>query len=189
MRRLVLAAAMWCGAATCAQTAGLYPALISDTDITGLDLSYFLGPPDDNFYGLGAQHVTYDFGAPVVIDGAGPDLNVYEVDYGAVEFGAVDVLVSVDGAAFFNINPTWGAAVDLLEDDAHGDASFRRSFDLALSGLPAVRYVRIQGTGNGAAGGTNAFDLDAIGIVNFVPSPGTGALIGCASFVALRRRR
>lgn len=189
MRRIVLAAAMWCGAATCAQTAGLYPALISETDITGLDLSYFLGPPDDYYYGLGAQHVTFDFGAPVVINGAGPDLNVYEVDNGAVEFDAVDVLVSADGVTFFNIDSTWGAAVDLLEDDAHGNSGFRRSFDLGVSGLSAVRYVKIQGTGNGAAGGNNDFDLDAIGIVNFVPSPGTGALIGCASFVALRRRR
>ncbi len=169
---------------------GLYPTVISDSDApTSLDFSRWLGPPDDLHTGLGENYITYDFLDFRIIDGAGPDLNVYEVDGGVVEFGEVDVLVSANGVDFFSINSTIGDAVDLIGDEAHGDARFRKSFDLGPSGLTEVRYVKLQGTGGGAAGGDNDFDPDAIGAINFVPTPGVLVVGGLGLVAGARRRR
>lgn len=172
-----------------AQVPGIYGSVISDTNITAVPMSTFLGAPDDDYAGLGNQYLTYDFAANLIIDGPGPDINVYEVDFGAVEFNLADILVSMDGINFFNIESTSGPAVDLIGDDAHGNASFRRSFDLGPSGLTTVRYLKIQGTGGGAAGGSNDFDLDAVAAVNFIPTPGALALMGMGGLAMARRRR
>jgi uncharacterized protein (TIGR03382 family) len=172
-----------------AEVPGVFGSVIADTNITAVPMATFLGAPDDDYAGLGNQYLTYDFAANLIIDGPGPDINIYEVDNGIIEFNLVDVLVSMDGIAFFSISSTIGDAIDLIGDDAHGSASFRRSFDLGPSGLTTVRYLKIQGTGNGAAGGQNDFDLDAVAAINFIPSPGALALMGMGGLVMTRRRR
>jgi hypothetical protein len=163
-----------------------------------------LGAPDDLFIGMGAGFVTYDFGPYRLVDGAGQDLNVYEYDDGLVEFDSIDVLVSADGLNFWNIEASSAAAIDLVGDEAHGDAAFRRSFDLAsaVTGLGAsqFRYLRIDGTSTGLIGGNNAFDLDSVAAINYIdtrpsgaiPEPSTWAIMilgfGAAG-AAIRRRR
>lgn len=164
----------------------------------------FLFAPNDRFTGLGGGFVTYDFGPFRLVDGVGQDLNVYEYDDGAVEFGSIDVLISADNLTFFNIEASALPAVDLVGDDAHGNASFRRSYDLGAAvtglGVSQFRYLRIDGTTSGAIGGNTGFDLDAVAAINYVdtrpvggvPEPAAWALMilgfGMAGG-AVRRRR
>lgn len=174
---------------------------VSDPTATEAEIARFLGRPDDLHSGLGEHWVTYDLGAYRLVDGAGQDFNVYEVDGGGVEFNSIDVLVSADGINFFNVESTFQAAIDLAGDELHGNASFRRSYDLggAVTALSATqfRYLRIDGTAAGAIGGDNDFDLEAVGIANFiqrapvVPEPATWAMMisgfGLAGAAARRR--
>lgn len=151
------------------QAASGFGTALSDNG-TGLPADAFLGPPDGNFAGLGAQSLTYDFGAWVVANRPGaPDLNVYEVNFGGPEFEFIDVLASADGISFISLKGSEGAIQALAGDEAHGGGVFGRSYD--LGGLPWARYVRLVGTGNGEAGGTNYFDLDALGAHELAPSP------------------
>jgi hypothetical protein len=181
----------------------LFPSMLSG-NTTGFADSLFTGAPDGssanngvNWVGIGGQTVTFDFGLDRVDDGAGQDFNVYEVNYGSPEFGLITVAVSIDGSTFFDISASAGAWIDLDGDEAHGVAGFARSYDLDGSGLAQARFVRIDGNGTGAAGGTNAFDLDAIGAANFtlalpsVPLPAALPLLagGLAGLAFLRRRR
>ena len=175
----------------------------SDTTATTAELQSFLGAPDDDYTGLGGATITYDLGDYRVVNGAGFDLNVYEVDGGNVEFGAVNVLISADGTTFYNINTDFGAAVNLAGDELHGNAAFRRGYDLANAaaalGTDSFRYLRLQGLGSGPITGSSAFDPDAVGFVNFtaptvpgIPEPATWAmLIGGIGVTggALRRRK
>jgi hypothetical protein len=149
----------------------------SDTTVTANELASFLGAPDDVYTGIGRQWVTYDLGAFRIIDGVGNDFNVYEHDGGAaangvVEFNSVDILVSADNINFFNVEASFGPAIDLIGDNTHGIANFRRSYDVgaAVTALAAsqFRYLRIAGTGSGLIDGFNGFDLDAVGLVNFI---------------------
>lgn len=189
-------------AAAHAASVGYYPTALS-VNTTGASDSRFTGAPDDQFYGLGGQVVTYDFGTTSIVDGTGADFNVYEVDWGTLEFDQVQISVSNDGVTFFNVSSTYYPAVDLVGDDAHGDANFRRAYDLAdiaalaSNGISSIRYVRFDGTGTGAAGETTGFDLDAIGAVNFqsppaaVPTPAaaTAGMVLLGAFGLLRSRR
>ena len=178
----------------------------SDGTVTAVELASFAGAPDDEYTGVGEHFVTYDLGVFRLIDGAGQDFNVYEVDTGIVEFGSIDVLVSADNLNYFNVESSFAAALDLgASDDAHGNASFRRSFDVGAAvialGVSQFRYIRIDGTGGGAIGGANDFDLDAIGVRNFidttpnvgaVPEPATWAMMimgfGAAGSMIRRRK-
>ncbi|MBP7147915.1 MAG: hypothetical protein KBD01_10250 [Acidobacteria bacterium] len=139
--------------------------VLASNSTTGPDAN-FTGPPDDVYYGLGGQQVTYHFDCGFVADGAGPDFNVYEVDSGAAEFTTINVFVSVNGVDFVSVYPSMGARVDIDGDEAHGNASFARGFDLAGTGYPAVRYIRIDGNGTGGSGPSTGFDLDAIGVIH-----------------------
>lgn len=178
-------------AAASAMTVGLFPTTLSG-NTTGYADSLFTGPPDDDFIGIGGQVVTYDFGADRVIDAAGQDFNVYEVDWGGPEFGSMTVSVSIDGTTFINVDASIKPVVRIYDDSKHGNDDFAKSYDLSGSGLSEVRYIRIDGDGSGAAGGTNAFDLDAIGAINYrvatpVPIPGAffllaGGLLGIGVF-------
>ncbi|HRX84893.1 MAG TPA: hypothetical protein P5572_07740 [Phycisphaerae bacterium] len=132
----------------------------------GVDAGMVLGPPDDVYVGLGADFVTYALCCRGVIDAAGPDITVYELDVGGIEFPLMDVLVSANGFDFYSIKASETSPVAIPGDEGHNNASFAKSYDLAASGLQGARFVRIQGTGTGAAGGPNGFDLDAIGIIN-----------------------
>jgi hypothetical protein len=145
-------------------TRAFYPSRLA-TGAAGVPDGAFTGPPDEAFAGLGADGVVYDFGADVVQNEPGPDFNVYEVDYGASEFAAMDVLVSLDGIHFVSVKTTEGPLVPIPGDAAHGNPDYSRSYDLAAARLPYVRYIKVQGTGTGVAGGTNGFDLDAVGSI------------------------
>ena len=174
--------------------------------LTATEAASFLGAPDDLFTGLGAGFVTYDFGVYRLVDGVGQDLNVYEVDGGSVEFHLMDVLVSADGVTFWNVEASVLPAIDLVGDEAHGNLSFRKSYDLAAAvtglGVSQFRYLRIDGTAGGAIGGTNDFDLDSVAAINYidttpvgpgVPEPATWAMMilgfGMAGGAMRRRRR
>lgn len=208
---MAAALALW-AAPTLAEVAGYYPTL-GDTVITsngtptGAQIATWYGAPDDVYTGIGSRTVTYDFGGMRIFNGAGQDLNVYEVDTGSPEFSILQVLVSANGSDFFNISPSIAAAVDLVGDNVHSNASFRRSYDVgaavAALGASEFRYLRLTGTAGGNIGGSNGFDLEAVGLVNFreaiappppggVPEPATWAML-IAGFglvgAAARRRR
>ena len=148
------------GASGCPFTFTLF-----ENTTTGDD-SRFIGPPDDTFYGLGGQIVTYEFDCGLIIDGPGPDITVYEIDGGTAEFNYMTVWVSQDGVTFHNIDSARFNAINIPGDETHGNNSFARSYDLYPSGLNWVRYVRIDGDGTGGSGSSTGFDLDAIGAVN-----------------------
>ena len=145
---------------------GYVTALFENT--TGAADSTFVGAPDGTFFGLGGQIVTYDLTAPpFIVDGPGSDFNVYEVASGGNEFSSIVVSVSENGVDFFSVEATESAWVPIDGDEAAGNpAGFTRSYDIGGVGLATVNYIRIDGNGDGAAGTSTGFDLDAIGIIN-----------------------
>lgn len=143
----------------------LFPSALS-ANPGGVAESTVLGAPDDVHVGLGADYVTYVIISAGMADVAGADITVYEADAGGQEFSLMDILVSSNGVEFVSIKASEQAAVPVPGDAAHGDPAFARSYELAGAGLPRVHFIRIQGTGNGAAGASNGFDLDAIGFTH-----------------------
>ncbi len=181
------------GVGTANAIPAVFPTQLSENNTVATDAD-FLGAPDDTFFGLGGQNVTYDFGSVRIVNGAGNDFNIYEVDFGNVEFNLITVEVSLDGFAFVDVTASAGAPLDLDGDDDHGSASFRFSYD--LGSLTEARFVRIDGAGTGNSGGAVGFDLDAIGAGNFrnaaIPVPSmlpaaAVAMIGLG-FIARRRK-
>ena len=191
MRRLIPATAallLSVGLASHAVADSFFPDRLSATPPTVVNPDVVLFAPDDQSIGLGSGRFIYSLRTLVMIDGDGPDMTIYEADFGAVEFGLVDVLVSMDGLSYVSISGTMSTGVRITGDASHGSANHRKSFDLAGSGLSEVRYIKLQGLADGAPSGTNGFDLDAIGIINGrVPAPGT--LLALSGLAALRRRR
>lgn len=184
-------------AASTASAATVFPSALSG-NTTGTADAAFLGAPDGNsgnvgtnWVGIGGQTVTYDFGPTGFGNGAGGDVNVYEVNYGSIEFTLMTVAVSLDGLTFTDITASRAAAVDIVGDEAHGAPSFAASYDLGA--LTMARYLRIDGNGNGAAGGTNAFDLDAVAALHVAPVPLPAGLPllagGFALLAGLKRRK
>lgn len=182
----------------------LYGFQLGDTSeaLSAGELASFIGAPDDNYTGLGAGFITYDLGDYRLIDGAGQDFNVYEVDNGIVEFNLVDILVSANNIDFYNVEGSALAALSLAGDGAHGNASFRKSYDVGAAmialGVSQFRYIRLSGTGSGAISGNNGFDPDAIGVANYVnlagavPEPATWSMMIAGFGMAggfLRRRK
>lgn len=194
---LAMAAPLSLTAAAGAEPVGLFPTVLCE-NTTGVHYIAFVFAPDVIYAGLGGQVVTYDFGDFRIVDGAGGDFNVYEASFNVPEFNTLSVFVSEDGTTFVDVTATQAAAVNILGDEAHSLADYRQSYDIASSGLTSVRYVRLDGVGNGAGGGTNDFDLDAIGAVNYaevnaVPLPGAvwgglALLGGLGAGNRLRRR-
>lgn len=169
---------------------GYYPGSVFQTPEANPSQSVIVGAPDDRYIGLGAQFVTYNLGGIRLIDGPGPDINVYEADFGAVEFNLMDILVSMTGTDWFSLYPTIAPGVDLVGDQRHNSATHFRSFDLAGSGLTEARFIRIKGLGTGPSSGTNGFDLDAVGLINWiVPAPGATIALSAFALFTNRRRR
>jgi hypothetical protein len=156
-----------------------YPTALSGNS-TGVNSATFLGAPDDLYAGIGNGSVTYQFDCALIVDGPGPDFNVYEVDFGTAEFLLVDALVSANGVDFVRVTPTAGPVVDIAGDEAHSNPAFARSYDLNVSGLTTVRFLRLVGLAAGAPGGNSGFDLDAVGIINGgADCNGNGRLDSC----------
>ena len=167
---------------------------------TGLSDSIFIGAPDDIYVGIGGQIVEFDFGLDRIIDGAGGDLNVYEVDFGSPEFGSVSVSASLDGLTYYDLTSTAAPLVPVEGDETHSNAAFARSYD--LDGLLSeARYIRLDGLGSSFPSGCcNLFDLDAIGGVNYtiggdrpevIPLPASLPLLlgGILGLGIVRRKR
>jgi hypothetical protein len=174
-----------------AQAQGSFPTVLIENSV-GTNDSVFLGAPDDVYLGLGREQVTYDFGDWLIVNRDNAvDLNVYEVDFGSPEFSSMTVLVSQDGLTFTSLKASEAALVRIPGDNTwHTNASFGRSYD--LGGLEWARYVRIDGLSNTNPGGSNGFDLDAIGaheVMAAVPEPGTWALMLAGVGGLLMRRR
>ena len=152
-----------------------FPALLSE-NTTGHEDANYTGPPDDVWASIGENMVEYDFGNTRVVDGEGPDLNVYEIASGRPDFATIDVMVSVDGAAFVSISDTVGAGAGVPGDGArehiYNEGPFTQAYDLAGSGLEYVRFVRIQGLPDPHGGDGIGFELDAVGAIHFGPAEG-----------------
>ncbi|MDH3626604.1 MAG: hypothetical protein OES25_02980 [Acidobacteriota bacterium] len=157
-----------------------FPSVLRDNGTTTLD-SDFLGPPDDTFFGIGGQVVTWELTCGVVVDGPGPDITLYEVSESSVEFTKVDLLASFDGIVFVSLKATETVPVEIPGDEIHGDRRFSRSYDLAGSGLVGARFVQVDGTGTSASSATAGFDLDAVGFVNIASGDcdNSGTLDAC----------
>lgn len=145
---------------------GPFPGHISRNESNGLD-RIFLGPPDDITFGVANGLVVFDFGARRVLDGPGPDFNVYEADTADIEFQKIRVSVSADGAEFLSVTESEAPMVRLPGDEAHDSDDFGRSYDLAVTGLSRVRFIRVEGLpATGAPYQSLGFDLDAIGAIH-----------------------
>ena len=149
-------------------TAGPFPGKIARNETAGQDRVY-LGPPDDISFGMANGFVDFDFGDRRVIDGPGPDFNVYERDGGPLEFFRISVSVSDDGATFVDVKDTEAAMVRVPGDGEHGSDEYARSYDLVGSGLSSVRFIRVEGApAPDPPEQTYGFDLDAIAAIHFV---------------------
>jgi hypothetical protein len=148
----------------------VFPTMLSE-NTTGFRDSLFIGKPDGTrsnattkWIGIGNASVTYDFGKLVILNEDGPDFIVYEVNFGAVEFGSATFSVSADGVHFYDVSHTAAAAIHVPGDEAHHQPAYARAYD--LEALTFARYVRIEGVdsvgGPGGPHGYNGFDLDAM---------------------------
>ena len=161
-----------------------FPRLLLDNGTTAADAT-FLGPPDGIYFGLGGQVVTFEFDCGFIADGPGSDFTLYEVSVGAPEFNLLDdVQVSADGVTFVSVRHTEAPAVRIAGDEQHTNITFARSYDIYDTGLNAVRFVRIDGSGTGASGSATGFDLDALGAIHRVgvDCDGSGVPDSCESF-------
>jgi len=141
-----------------------FPTALLENTTTAAD-SVFLGPPDNTYFGLGGQIVTWRL-CGLLFDGPGPDLTIYEYAPGGPEFSTLDVLVSDDGVTFFSVKSSESNVVRIPGDGIHNDDNDARSYDLGPSGLSTVRFVRADGNGTGASGTSTGFDLDAMGVIH-----------------------
>jgi hypothetical protein len=141
---------------------------------SGQDEDLVLGPPDDQWHELaGGSVVEYDWGDARVIDGDGPDFNVYEFQTGKVEFELIRVQVSRDGTSYEDVRAV--SRPDLRIDgdgERGGSGAFIRSYDLSGTGLSNIRYVKITALDDGYRNDGIGFELDAIGAIHLTVAQG-----------------
>ena len=147
--------------------------------VTTANQANWFGAPNDMWFGIGAQTVTFDLGSYRLLNGTGSDLVIYEADRDAVEFNNFTLWVSANGTNFHNISSSITTnPVRITGDDAHSNVNFRRGYDVgsAVTALSATefRFIRLIGSWANQPnfGPSNGFDLDAIGLVNYsAPAP------------------
>lgn len=111
-----------------------------------------------NFFALGKDgYITLTF-STAVVDEPGTDLTFYEATNGRVSYPQESAAVSVsfDGVTYFPIGSVTS------EPGVGGDGVV--DLDIAASGLPSIKYVRLTDTTNFALHDNNAdgYDLDAV---------------------------
>jgi hypothetical protein len=159
-----------------------------------------LGPPGDSSPTTGSVSVvslgrggsiTVEFTDNVIVDGAGPDLIVFEngffrgsvptspdqdysvaADLARVQGDTISKALALDLVGLSGITPTftgnWSVADDPFSWDSAGTGGVSGAggdaFDLADLGLAEARFVRIidSGAPTGLAGPSEGFDLDAV---------------------------
>lgn len=143
-----------------------FPAIMVNNQ-TGVPDSQWLGAPNDVYAGIGARGVRFDLGGGRIVNRPGPDLSVYEVDFGGPEFSFLDVLVSEDGVYYQSLKGSENVLTRVPGDGTHGNDLFGRSYDLNGSGVRAARYILLDGLGAGDAGAQNGFDLDGVAVIQY----------------------
>ncbi|MCS7092648.1 MAG: CalY family protein [Patescibacteria group bacterium] len=111
-----------------------------------------------NFFSLGkGGYITLTFSSPIVNE-PGSDLTFYEATNGRATYPEekADVYVSFDGASYFFIGTVTS------EPGPGGDGIM--DLDIAPSGLPSIKYVRLIDTTNFTPHANNAdgYDIDAV---------------------------
>lgn len=132
--------------------------------------------------------ITLQFSMGEVIDGAGPDLRLYDTHFFLDGF---NLDTSTDGSSFtraFSFSGDLGIFNCSLESPCIAD------IDLSAAGLASLNYLRITAAGNSAQGFPEAYTLDAVEALNFrstaLPEPGTLSLLGlAAAALGIVRRR
>ena len=198
MRCLVLAGLL-VSAAPAAAVSGYFPTaetttILSSQPLTASQQAAYLGAPDRNWLGIGAQFITYDLGNVRVVNGTGMDFVVYEEPSGIVEFNLVQVSVSADNVNFWELSPITNP-IRIDGDEAHINVNFRRGYDVDAAvtnlGVDQFRFIKLQGTSGTQSFGPNlGFDPDALGLINFVdltppPPPISGVVPEPSSWALL----
>lgn len=123
--------------------------------------------------------ITMHFSTGEVIDGAGPDLRLYDT------FSFLDgfnLEISADGRSFVD---TFFFAGDLLNFSCSPTSPCITDVDISGTGTTAFSYLRITAAGNSAQGFPEAYTLDAVEALNYhassLPEPGTLALFSLAT--------
>ena len=131
--------------------------------------------------------ITMRFSTGEVIDGAGPDLRLYDT------FSFLDgfnLEISADGHTFADAFFFGG---DLLNFSCSPTSPCIADVDIAGAGTTAFSYLRITTAGNSAQGFPEAYTLDAVEALNYrassLPEPGTLALfsLAAAALAVIRR--
>lgn len=167
------------GTYTGASGEGIFDALaITSLDGAILGLGGAVGTPGT---------ITLRFTQGEVIDGAGPDLRLYDTFSFADGFSLDG---SLDGSAFSHI---FTFAGDLGKFDCSLSSPCMTDVDLSGSGLNALSYMRITTAGSSGQGFPGGYTLDAVEALHFsaspVPEPGTFALFGTGLGVLAAARR
>jgi hypothetical protein len=115
--------------------------------------------------------VEYDWGDAQVIDGVGPDFNVYEFHSGKVEFDLIKVQVSQDGTFYADVQAVNLPDLRIPGDGERNGGSFIRSYDLSGTGLSTVRFIKVTALDDGYSRDGIGFELDAIGAIHLTRIP------------------
>ncbi|MCU0962847.1 MAG: FG-GAP-like repeat-containing protein [Pirellulaceae bacterium] len=144
------------------------PLFPTDVESNLANRTPFYGPPDNHNYDLRDDYwVVFDLGDYRVFDQPGGDFNVYEAASSDIEFGDEAVDVSEDGVTWFDVTNPRRAALTIPGDEAHGNPAYARSYDISMTGVDSVRYIRVRGIDDDYDSfwgtGNRGFDFDAVG--------------------------